>query len=268
LFNIYIDSLIEALEKEGIFEVLAYADDLAVICSDEEELLRAMDVLDKWSMENEIMINKKKSGILIVDCQKTERKEIEGYPVKVNYKYLGIILNKAIDPRGSVILINNKLKGYLKRNDWIVKRFFTPKSLIVLSKYYQESRIIYGLNPFLDMGDVIDIAQRAALKYLRSLLGLKNNVSIKRSRVVFGLPKLEHQLLLRLVKNLSKYESHFGEFPEIYSRTLEEYQKWTGLNEDLRRVNRRDLRKIVLYKSLAETAEKEEYSLVPDLEKL
>ena len=62
------------------------------------------------------------------------------------------------------------------------------------------------------MGDVIDIAQRAALKYLRSLLGLKNNVSSKRSRIVFGLPKLEHQLLIRLVKNVSKYSEHFEEF--------------------------------------------------------
>jgi hypothetical protein len=152
-----------------------------------------------------------------------------GYPEKVNYKYLGVILNAAFNLRGSVIFINKKLKGYLSRNDWIVKKFFTPKSLIVLNRYYQEPRIIYGLNPLLDMGNVIDIAQKASLKYLRSLLGVKNNVSSRRCRLVFGWPKLEHNLLVRLVKNVKIYMSHFSVFPNIYQKTLEEYRKWAGI---------------------------------------
>lgn len=42
LFNVYINDLIDALDKTS-FEVLAYADDIAVICKDKNELLKAMD---------------------------------------------------------------------------------------------------------------------------------------------------------------------------------------------------------------------------------
>jgi hypothetical protein len=96
-----------------------------------------------------------------------------------------MVLDKNIDPRGSVILVNNKLQDYLTRNNWIIKKYFTPRSLITLGRYYQESRIIYGLNAFLDMGNVIDIAQRASLKYLRSIVGLNHNVSSNRCRLAF-----------------------------------------------------------------------------------
>jgi hypothetical protein len=268
LFNIYIDSLIEQLVGVGAFEVLAYADDIAIICRDEDELNKVIDTLDKWSSENDIMINKKKSGVMIIDCEKSSRKDIRGYPVKVNYKYLGVILNAAIDPRGSVILINKKLKGYLSRNDWIVKKFFTPKSLIILNRYYQESRIIYGLNPFLDMGDVIDIAQKASLKYLRSLLGLKNNVSSRRCRLVFGLPKLEHNLLIRLVKNVKTYMSYFKGMPKIYLKTLEEYGKWAGSEKPLITIPLKDLKNTVLNKSITDTAGIEGIKIGPNFQKI
>lgn len=147
-------------------EILAYADDLAIICRDEKELLKVMSILDEWTMENKILVNKKKSGVLIVDCNKRERKEINGYHAKTNYRYLGMVLYRAIDPRGSVIFVNNKLQDYLTRNNRIIKKYFTPRSLIILGRYYQESKIIYGLNGFLDMSHAIDVAQRASLKYL------------------------------------------------------------------------------------------------------
>jgi hypothetical protein len=132
-----------------------------------------------------------------------------------------------------------------------------------MSKYYQESKIVYGLNPFLDMGDVIDIAQKAALKYLRSLLGLKNNVSSLRSRLVFGLSKLEHNLITRLVKNVRKYQEHFLEFPEIYRKTLEEYRKWAGLEQHILDIPLKELKQTFLDKSIQETARKENITIGP-----
>jgi hypothetical protein len=65
LFNLYIDDLVESLDQEA-YEVLAYADDIAVLWKDEEQLLRVMDILEKWSINTCIGINKEKSGILIV----------------------------------------------------------------------------------------------------------------------------------------------------------------------------------------------------------
>ena len=53
--------------KSKAFEVLAYADDLAVICRNNDELNIVIDTLEEWSKLNEIEVNRKKSGILIID---------------------------------------------------------------------------------------------------------------------------------------------------------------------------------------------------------
>jgi hypothetical protein len=121
------------------------------------------------------------------------------------------------------------MSEYLKRNSWLIKDHFIPKSLVQLSRIFQESRIVYGLKPFLNLGKIIDMEQHASLKYIRSLLGLQHNVSRKRTRMAFGIPKLEHILLCRLVKNIGKYTANFEEFPTIYQNTLNEYEKWSNI---------------------------------------
>ena len=65
LFNIYINDLIEEIDLNA-FEVLAYADDIAVICKNKEELLNVMKIVERWSNDNKVNINKKKSGILVI----------------------------------------------------------------------------------------------------------------------------------------------------------------------------------------------------------
>ena len=50
-------------------------------------------------------------------------------------------------------------------------------------------------------------------------LFLKMRHSTKRCRT----GKLEHNLLIRLVKNVNMYLDHFGEYPEIYRKALDEY---------------------------------------------
>ena len=66
LFNIYIDDLVERLSKTA-FEVLAYADDLAIICKSDIELRNFMILLKWWSKNFNIDINKKKSAILLLN---------------------------------------------------------------------------------------------------------------------------------------------------------------------------------------------------------
>ena len=58
-YLIYINDLIEDLDYIA-FEILAYADDLCVLCQDKNELLRAIKRIDKWSKENGINVNRKK----------------------------------------------------------------------------------------------------------------------------------------------------------------------------------------------------------------
>jgi len=75
LFNIYIDNLVGSL-KDISFDVLAYADDIAVICRNREELDKLIDLLEEWSNLNEIVVNKKKSGILVIDNDRNDTNQL------------------------------------------------------------------------------------------------------------------------------------------------------------------------------------------------
>ena len=59
LFNLYINDLIEEIKKVA-FEVLAYADDIAILCSCEREINLVIDVVERWAEENKLILNKKK----------------------------------------------------------------------------------------------------------------------------------------------------------------------------------------------------------------
>ena len=51
LFNLYINDLIEKI-KEVAYEVLAYADDIAILCSCEKEINLEIDVVDGQKKTN------------------------------------------------------------------------------------------------------------------------------------------------------------------------------------------------------------------------
>ena len=116
LFNIYINDLIEEIDKIS-FEILAYADDIAIICKNKKELINVMNIIEKLSINNKIKINKKKSGILILEKNSNEDKDINNYPLKNKYKYLGITINYNLDPMNHIYNINKKLYEYIKRKN-------------------------------------------------------------------------------------------------------------------------------------------------------
>ena len=225
LFNIYIDDLIRDL-KSTSFEVLAYADDLAVICRNKEELNLVIDKLEEWSRVNEIAVNPKKSGIMIVQNDRRDTDNHRGYPIKTTYKYLGIKINSNLDPRIGLEEINSKLEIYLKRNNWINKHNLTPKTLVMLASYYQHSRVIYGMSCFLDKREVIDSVERGNIRYTKSILGLSNQVNSNRLRVILNQPLNRHMLWALMRKTYKKYIDHFKEEAWIYNRINMEYENW------------------------------------------
>jgi hypothetical protein len=68
LFNIFLEDLAYELETEtGIDpeDQLYYADDLLLICSDLDQVERAITLIEQWSQRNGMSLNKEKSGIVI-----------------------------------------------------------------------------------------------------------------------------------------------------------------------------------------------------------
>ena len=56
-----------------------------------------IELLENWAATNEIEVNKKKSGILVVD-DRNNMHQYKGYPIRVTYKYLGMKLNSQLYP--------------------------------------------------------------------------------------------------------------------------------------------------------------------------
>ena len=68
------NDLIEKLVKEG-YDVFAYADDLAIVGNGRIRLENAINICENWTRENQMEINKKKSGIMIHNQNQTKRAE-------------------------------------------------------------------------------------------------------------------------------------------------------------------------------------------------
>ena len=72
MFN---DLLVE-LDEKG-FQVFAYADDLAIIGKKKERLTEAINIVENWTRNNKMQINKKKSGIIFYK-RKSRRNNNQG----------------------------------------------------------------------------------------------------------------------------------------------------------------------------------------------
>ena len=140
-YLIYINDLIEDLDYIA-FEILAYADDLCVLCQDKNELLRAIKRIDKWSKENGINVNRKKiRGV-------EQNDNVEGYPILNEYKYLGILIDKKLNIQNHIGLINKKLSEYFRKNYFLNQRYFSFKSVMILFNYFHKNLLFYGLPVF------------------------------------------------------------------------------------------------------------------------
>ena len=100
MFNIYSEDLLYKIEEEAFIsaeDLLASADDLLVLCSSPHQLRKVIKIIQKWSNENNLGLNAKKSGIVefLPRCgnQKSFLKlgsQFEGIPIVSEYKYLGL----------------------------------------------------------------------------------------------------------------------------------------------------------------------------------
>ena len=63
LFNIYLNDLLNLLEKSGVL-TLAFADDIACWCQDLNLARKAISIMKWWCIENGMQINASKNGIM------------------------------------------------------------------------------------------------------------------------------------------------------------------------------------------------------------
>jgi hypothetical protein len=224
LFNLYIDDLIRELDRK-VYATLAYADDIANVCQDMQELTTAIQIVEKWGTKNRILVNKNKSGIFIFMNKRMGCSEIREYPVVYHYKYLGIMFRYDMDPFDHLVKLDKALVLYIKRNNWLIKKYFTVRSLILLSTYFQMSRIGYGMCLFLHDPRIIQKIERIRMRFIKSVIGVKDNTSSNRFRLALNIPLFEHDLFIRLHKVVQKYRDRFNEEPHLVLPILDKFIK-------------------------------------------
>jgi predicted transcriptional regulator len=101
-----------------------YADDLAVICKDKNQLVLSIKAIDIWSENNDILVNRKKSGIFMI-TKGVREKDISEYPIVREYKYLGVIMDENLNCLLYIRAVNKKLSEYLRKNFMLKKYYFS-----------------------------------------------------------------------------------------------------------------------------------------------
>ena len=100
--------------KKNNINAFAYADDLAMIGISKAKLLEAIEIVETWAMENKLIINKRKSGVMIHTFRGREAKEdtgsIRDYPYKIDYTYLGVVIDRNLTLKAHLEKIKEKVQ--------------------------------------------------------------------------------------------------------------------------------------------------------------
>jgi hypothetical protein len=188
LFDLYINDLINELDLNA-FDVLAYADDLCVLCEGRSQLINVINIIDKWSTLNKINVNKLKSGIMVLkNNNNTNENNIEEYPIINEYKYLGILIDDKMNIQKHIGSIDKKLDEYFQRNYILNKKYFSVKSIMLIFGYFHRSRLLYGLPAFIDQKSKIERVDNLMVFNIKRLLKLTKRTNSERLKIALGLP--------------------------------------------------------------------------------
>ncbi len=94
LFNLFINDLFK--ESSSLFlNLYAYADDIVFLVEGEQNLRSLITRIESWCELNSMTINHSKSGIFVLNAKRSgphmfPLKEILGFPIVFEYKYLGV----------------------------------------------------------------------------------------------------------------------------------------------------------------------------------
>jgi hypothetical protein len=187
LFNIYCEELYEKINVEAdvpLEDLLGYADDLLILCSSQEQLRKAIRIIRKWSMENNLKLNERKSGIVefLPKYGKTGReltigKNYEGIPVVESYKYLGVQVDSKLTLNPQLSHIESKT-NYIYFKLWPVLNKVSLDYRINLWNMLIKPLFEMCLSLYTEISSTNQEATRTMIrKTFRKLTLLKKNVS-------------------------------------------------------------------------------------------
>ena len=100
LFNAYIDDLVDYMNEAGVgctfgpgnkrIAVLLYADDVVILARDAADLQRALNVADRWRIDNHMRFGVAKCGVVAPAGDAVFMLQGEPVPIVTSYGYLGV----------------------------------------------------------------------------------------------------------------------------------------------------------------------------------
>ncbi len=126
LFNIYCEDLYKNLDSIDVNpeDQMGFADDIHILCYNENNLRRVIREVRSWSQENNLAINEQKSGIMEYLPRHGPGKvtlnigdTFEGIPVVACYKYLGMWVDQKLT-------MELQLEHIKKKAEWISIRLW------------------------------------------------------------------------------------------------------------------------------------------------
>lgn len=152
LFNLYIDQLIEKLNKAGVgcsvdgisMNNISYADDMVLLSPSVSGLKKLLKICEEWAEVNGLRYNSKKSVFLLFrgNIKKTHYKpnfKLNGVPLKQvpEYKYLGHIVTERLNDDSDM---ERERRALSVRGNMLARRFARctlPVKLALFRAYCQ-----------------------------------------------------------------------------------------------------------------------------------
>ena len=160
LFAIYIEELVELVEKENLgikiqdlqIGIILYADDIIIMSDDEKRIQRALEICEEFGSKKEIKFNPEKTQLIVFGNKRQRNKKVSLMMNKKmiethdKIKYLGVLINSKNTNEDHIQQrIRNTVKslnaiGALGINDKILK----TKIKVQLYKTYCRPILSYG----------------------------------------------------------------------------------------------------------------------------
>lgn len=158
LWSVTIDSLLRLLRSKG-YKVIAYADDLVIICTGKfqgsvcDRMNYALKLVNNWCLEVKLKINTNKTEFMCFSNK--QEKSIKLKPIRINgqvirrvfeFKYLGIYLDPKLSMNSHIKKVYSKALKSLWASRAMVKRNWgiSPSMMMWIYKQIILPRVTYG----------------------------------------------------------------------------------------------------------------------------
>lgn len=250
LFNIYINDLLADLEAHGI-TTLAYADDIACVCSTKALLEKAIARIERWCKSNKIALNASKSGYFKILGKRSKNvpphEDIRGIPKVQSYKYLGITIGCDLRLNEHVTALRERCKKSINLFGKLIGSRISCKTRIEIWQTFTKSFLLYGLETApLDKGRWTAI-ERLYLKTLKQAVHCP--ITVSTSLLLYVTDQWSPRMLMtfRILAFRRRYSEHFSEdFPRSITTWLATLATEYGFNlSDISSLTKPDIKKVL-----------------------